>query len=135
MEAPFFLGLLSGALVFLAALLGGASLAGAALRSLGALALFSALGWLVQAFWRAAASETRSAVGGQATRPATPSAAAAASAGATKARPPAPDAAGTARPVPAEAGQRLDQVLPAASPADLFEPLNPPVLTTRGTEE
>lgn len=124
MGAPFFLGLLSGGLVFLAGLLGGASLAGAAFRSLGALALFSALGWLVQALWRAAASETRSTVGGQAVGPAGPAPAAAAPTGAAKDGTPAPGA-----------GQRLDQVLPAASPADLFEPLNPPVLTTRSTEE
>lgn len=95
MKATLFLALFSGGLVFLAGLLGGASLAGAALRSLGAVVLFGALGLLVQALWRASATQAE----------------------------------------PAGGGGRLDQVLPAPSPADLFEPLNPPVITRQDTKE
>lgn len=115
MRAASWLGFLGGGLVFSASLLGGASLNGSGLRALGALVLFGLMGRLFTSLWRV--------VGENATALTAPGAAA---------TPSAPAAASNDGQQP---GRRLDQVLPAASPADLFEPLNPPVLTTQGMEE
>lgn len=121
MRGGIVLGLPAAALVLAASLLGGASLTGAGQRALMAFVFFGLAGWVLQTLWRAFLSP-----GPAAPRPtALPQAETQASAA------PAQGAA----PASSAAGARLDQVLPPVSPADLFEPLSPPVLTKDTMEE
>ncbi|MHB9145586.1 MAG: hypothetical protein ACYC5Y_09675 [Symbiobacteriia bacterium] len=113
------LGLAGLALVFSVSLIGGASLPGSALRAAGAFVLFGVLGLFLHLLWQ---SLTAQAAHPASRQPAGPRQAAALPANRDTAAGPAP-------------GALLDQVLPAASPADLFEPLAPPVLTAKRTEE
>lgn len=128
MRAGFWLGLMAGGLVFLAGFLGGASLPGAGQRAIMAFVFFGLSGWVLQTLWRALLSP--GARPGRAV-PARPGDAAARPESAQAQMPggPAPS------PSPERAGARLDQVLPPVSPAELFEPLSPPVLTKDAMEE
>lgn len=119
MRAGFWLGLLAGGLVFLAGFLGGASLPGAGRRAIMAFVFFGLSGWVLQTLWRALSSTGARPGGAAAARPKSPQA----------------QMPGAPATPPERAGARLDQVLPPVSPAELFEPLSPPVLTKDAMEE
>ncbi|MGE5590549.1 MAG: hypothetical protein ACM3ZA_08020 [Bacillota bacterium] len=137
MGGGFWLGLLAAALVAAASLLGGASLRGSGQRALMAFVFFGLSGWVLQTLWRAflssGATAPRQAALPQAAPGGQPQASAALAQAATIGQPATTGLpAATRQPA---AGARLDQVLPPASPADLFEPLSPPVLTKDAMEE
>lgn len=130
MQAAAAFGLVAGLLVLAVSVLGGASLPAGGLRAVGATALFAITGLVLQRIWQSlVAASSAQAQRGNAGAP-TPEVVRQAGAPAV-----AQAATGGGPAGQSPAGAFLDQVLPAASPAELFEPLSPPVITARGMEE